>query len=122
MRTLLLFTLGVCLAAQDAPVALSIDQAVARAIERYAAVRVSAAEVAAAAHGIQLARTAYLPQTDFIAQLNRSTRNNVFGMLLPQTVIAPISGPPLAENSMTNVWGSATGLLVSWEPVIAMWC
>ena len=116
MRTFLLFTLGAGLAAQDAPVALSIDQAVARAMERYAAVRVSAAEVAAAAQGIELARTAYLPQTDFIAQLNRSTRNNVFGMLLPQTVIAPISGPPLAENSMTNVWGSATGLLVSWEP------
>jgi len=95
---------------------LTIDQAVARALDRYGAVRVSNEQVAAASHAIALARTAWLPQADFVSQLNRATRNNVFGMLLPQTVIAPISGPPLAENSMTNVWGSATGFLVSWEP------
>lgn len=112
MRILWLTLCTTSLAAQ----ALPIDQAVARAIDRYGAVRVSAEQVAAASHGIALARTAYLPQADYVAQLNRATRNNVFGMLLPQTVIAPISGPPLAENSMTNVWGSATGLLVSWEP------
>ena len=115
MRKLLL-AFAVSVAAQDGVPGLAIDQAVARAIDRYAAVRVSAEQVAAAAHGIQMARTAYLPQADYIVQLNRATRNNVFGMLMPQSVIAPISGPPLAENSMTNVWGSATGLLVSWEP------
>ena len=116
MRGFLIFLFMAGAAAQEAGRGLGIDGAVARAIDRYGAVRVSAEQVAAAAHGIQLARTAYLPQADYIAQLNRATRNNVFGMLLPQGVIAPISGPPLAENSMTNVWGSATGLLVSWEP------
>ena len=35
----------------------------------------------AAAAGIQLARTAYLPEVDALAQMNRATRNNVFGML-----------------------------------------
>ena len=103
-------------AAALAQSALTIDEAVARAISQYAGVRVSAEQAAAAAHQIQLARTAFLPQADFLAQVNRATRNNIFGMLLPQSVIAPISGPPLAENSMTNVFGSATGILVSWEP------
>lgn len=103
-------------AAVSAQEPITIDQAVALALGKYAAVRVSTEQAAAAAHQIQLARTAFLPQADFLAQLNRATRNNVFGMLLPQSVIAPISGPPLAENSMTNVFGSATGVLVSWEP------
>src|SRR6185295_12071404 len=48
--------------------------------------------------------------------INRATRNNVFGMLLPQSIIPSISGPPLHENNLTNVWGTAVGFLVSWEP------
>ncbi len=70
----------------------------------------------AAAAGVQLARTAYLPKGDFLAQVNRATRNNVYGMLMPNPVIAPISGPPLPANAGTNVWGAATGFLISWEP------
>ena len=35
---------------------------------------------------------------------------------MPQPVIAPISGPPVTENSATSVFGSAVGLLVNWEP------
>ena len=42
--------------------------------------------------------------------------NNVFGMLLPQPVIPSISGPVPGRNALTNVWGSAVGALVSWEP------
>ncbi|MBY0507412.1 MAG: TolC family protein [Bryobacteraceae bacterium] len=94
----------------------TVDQAVATALERYAAVRVSSEKVTEAAQAIQLARTAYLPQADFLAQANRATRNNVFGMILPQSTLPGISGPPLAENSLTNVWGTAVGFLVSWEP------
>jgi len=94
----------------------TVDQAVATALEKYAGVRVSSEKVTEAAQAINLARTAYLPQADFLAQANRATRNNVFGMLLPQSTLPGISGPPLAENSMTNVWGTAVGFLVSWEP------
>jgi outer membrane protein len=94
----------------------TVDQAVAVALEKYAGVRVSSEKVTEAAQAINLARTAYLPQADFLAQANRATRNNVFGMLLPQSTLPGISGPPLAENSMTNVWGTAVGFLVSWEP------
>jgi len=94
----------------------SLEQAVAQAVARYPSVRVSQEQVAAAAAGIQLARTAYLPRVDAIAGVNRATRNNTFGLLLPSQVIAPISGPVLGTNDLTNVWGSTAGFLASWEP------
>lgn len=115
MRVFVLVTLFVAsfvLAA--APITL--HQAVEQSVEKYPAVRVSLEQVSAAAAGVQLARTSFLPKADFLSQVNRATRNNVFGMLLPQSTIAPISGPPLAANSITNVWGTAAGFLVSWEP------
>jgi outer membrane protein len=101
--------------AQSAP-ALSLEQAVTQAVEHYPSVRVSREQVAAAAAGIQLARTAYLPRFDLIAGVNRATRNNTFGLLLPSQVIGPISGPVLGTNNFTNVWGSTAGFLTSWEP------
>ncbi|MGH9673134.1 MAG: TolC family protein, partial [Bryobacteraceae bacterium] len=115
MRSLTVFMLlaTVPLLAQTA---LTLEEAVRQAQEKYPSVRVSREQAAAAAAGINLARTAYLPKIDFLAQLNRATRNNVYGMLLPQSTIPSISGPPLPGNSMTNVWGAATGLLVTWEP------
>jgi outer membrane protein len=100
--------------AQQSP--LLLDQAVQQALAKYPAVRASLEQVAAAAAGINLARTAYLPRADFLGQVNRGTRNNVFGLLLPQGVIPSISGPVLGTNELTNVWGSAVGVLVSWEP------
>jgi outer membrane protein TolC len=63
-----------------------------------------------------LARTANLPRADLVGQVNRSTHNNVFGMLFPQGLIPSISGPVLGTNSMSSVWGSAVGMLVQWEP------
>lgn len=95
---------------------LTLEQAVAQATSKYPAVLASLEQVAAAAAGINLARTSYLPHADFMAQMNRATHNNVFGMLLQQQVISPISGPVLRTNSLDNVWGSAVGALVSWEP------
>jgi outer membrane protein len=96
--------------------ALSLEQAVTQAIARYPSVRVSQEQVAAAAAGIQLARTAYLPRVDAIAGVNRATRNNTFGLLLPSQSIAPISGPVLGTNDLSNVWGSMAGFLATWEP------
>jgi outer membrane protein len=48
--------------------------------------------------------------------VNRATHNNVFGMVPPQSIIPSISGPVLGTNSLSNVWGTAVGSLVSWEP------
>jgi outer membrane protein len=105
---------GLKMVAQPAP--LTIEQAVAQSLEKYPAVQVSLEQVSAAAARISLARTSYLPRAEFLGQVNRATHNNVFGLLLPQSVISPISGPVLGTNSADSVWGSAVGGLVSWEP------
>src|SRR3954467_14373828 len=95
---------------------LTITQAVETALRNYPSVKVSQEQIAAAAAGIQLARTAYLPRIDGLAQVNRATRNNIFGMLLPQSVIPSISGPVLGTNNLGTAWGSAIARLVTWEP------
>src|SRR5258708_28588348 len=108
---------GSCLlaAAQNSPPdALTLAQAVEKASKNYPSVRVSQEQINAAAAGIRLARTAYLPRVDGVAQVNRATRNNIFGMLLPQNVIPSISGPVLGTNNFGSAWGSAIGGLVSW--------
>jgi outer membrane protein TolC len=95
---------------------LTISQAVEGALRNYPAIRVSQEQLSAAAAGIQLARTSYLPRVDLLAQANRATRNNIFGLLLPQNVIPSMSGPVIGSNNFGTAWGSAAGVLVSWEP------
>jgi len=104
--------------AQQTPPAdgLTIAQAVDSALRNYPSVQVSQEQINTAAAGIQLARTAYLPRVDALGQVNRATRNNVFGLLLPQGVIPSISGPVLGTNNFGTAWGSALGALVTWEP------
>jgi outer membrane protein len=103
-------------AQQAAPTSLTIRQAVENAVKNYPSITVSQEQINAAAAGIDLARTAYLPRVDSIAQVNRATRNNVFGLLFPQNVIPSISGPVIGSNNFGTVWGSAIGGLVTWEP------
>jgi outer membrane protein len=100
--------------AQQPP--LTIDRAVQQALDKYPAIRSSVEQVSAAAAAIRLARTAYLPRADFLGQVNRGTHNNILGLLLPQSVISPITGPALGTNTFGSVWGTAVGSLVSWEP------
>jgi outer membrane protein TolC len=94
----------------------TLREAVSSALDRYPATRVSVERMSAAASAINLAKTTYLPRLDFTAQANRATRNNVFGMLLPQGGVPGISGPVLGTNGLGSVWGSAAGLQVFWEP------
>jgi outer membrane protein len=98
------------------PAGLTLSQAVEGALRNYPSIRVSQEQINAAAAGIQLARTAYLPRAETLAQVNRATRNNVFGLLFPQSVIPSISGPVLGTNNFGTAWGSAAGVLVTWEP------
>jgi outer membrane protein len=100
--------------AQSPPITL--PQAVQLSLEKYPEVRAASAQAAAAGEGIDLARKGYLPRLDMLAQVNRASRNNVFGMLLPQSVIPSMSGPVLGIDDSAGVWGSAVGVLVSWEP------
>jgi outer membrane protein TolC len=105
-----------CLAQTTSPNPLTLAQAVDLALKNYPSIRVSQEQMNAAAAGIRLARTAYLPRVDALAQENRATRNNVFGLLLPQSVIPSMSGPVIGSNNTGTVWGSALGALASWEP------
>jgi outer membrane protein TolC len=109
---------GAFLSAQQPapPATLSIAQAVEAALRNYPSIRVTQEQMNAAAAGIRLAQTAYLPRIDGMGQVNRATRNNVFGLLLPQSVVPSISGPVLGTNNLGTVWGSAAGVLLTWQP------
>jgi outer membrane protein TolC len=95
---------------------LNFEQAVELALKNYPAISAAQAQRQAAEAGVELARTNYLPRADMLWQQNRATRNNVFGLLLPQSVIPGISGPQLDSASLSSAWGSAGGLMLSWEP------
>jgi outer membrane protein len=104
------------LAQQAATAPLAIGQAVDNALRNYPSITVSQEQINEAAAAIDLARTAYVPRVDSLVQINRATRNNVFGLLLPQSVIPSMSGPVIGTNNFGTVWGSAIGGLVTWEP------
>jgi outer membrane protein TolC len=104
------------LLAGASPAQLTLPQAVESSLKNYPSIRVSQEQFNAASAAIQLARTAYLPKLDALAQANRATRNNVFGLLLPQSVIPSMSGPVIGSNNFGSVWGSAIGGFVTWEP------
>jgi outer membrane protein TolC len=115
MKCLVLLAAASVLSAQTAPDPLTFSAAVRKAAANYVSVRVSQEQLTAARAGVNLARTAYLPRIDALAQVNRATHNNVYGLLLPQSVIPSISGPVLPSIA-GNVWGNAVGVFVSWEP------
>jgi len=95
---------------------LTIVQVVQDAEQNYPAIHVSEQDLNAAVANIRLARTAYLPRLDGIVEINRATRNNVFGTLFPQNTLPSMSGPVIGTNNSGSVWGSATGLLINWQP------
>jgi outer membrane protein len=95
---------------------LTITQVVQDAQQNYPTIHVSEQELNAAIANIRLARTSYLPRLDGIVEVNRATRNNVFGTLLPQSILPSMSGPVIGTNNAGSVWGSATGLLINWQP------
>lgn len=93
-----------------------LEEAVNFALQHYPVIRASMERLAAAKAGVGLAQTNYLPRADALWQVNRASRNNIFGLLLPQNTIPSVSGPVLSSTSNQGVWGSAAGLLFSWEP------
>ena len=95
---------------------LTITEVVQDAQQNYPAIHVSEEELNAAVANIRFVRTSYLPRLDGIVAINRATRNNVFGTLLPQSILPSMSGPVIGTNNGGSVWGSATGLLVNWQP------
>jgi len=99
------------------PPALTLADALQFAVDHYPAVRVAIEQVQSSTAGVQVARAAYLPRLDALWQTNRATVNNVTGLLLPQSVIPGISGPPLPASAGASAWGTAAGAFFSWELV-----
>src|SRR5260221_9624410 len=119
-----IFSLALCkpapaqsLSAEQAKKVCPLEHSLDFALKNYPAVRASLERVRAAEAGVGLARTNYLPRADMVWQANRATDNNITGLLLPQSIIAPISGPVPVSTSNQSAWGSAAGLLFSWEPL-----
>lgn len=99
------------------PQMLTLDQAIQYADDHYPAIKAALEQVNASTAEVDIARAAYLPRLDSVWQSNRATANNIFGQLLPQSVIPSLTGPVLPGTSGQSVWGSATGALFSWEAV-----
>ena len=95
---------------------IGLNDVIQSALRDYPQIRISQEELNVSIADIRQARTAYLPRADALLQANRATRNNVYGTLLPQSTIPSISGPVINSNNAGSVWGSAVGVLVSWQP------
>ncbi len=92
----------------------TVQEAVNYAMSNYPAVRAAIQRYVAARAGVGLATTSYLPNISMVWQDNRATRNNIAGLLLPQSVIPNPSGTVLPESGR-SFWGSGTGVLFSYE-------
>jgi outer membrane protein TolC len=101
----------------DAPQALTLEDALKYAVNHYPSVRAAVEQVNVSSADVRVARAGYLPRLDSLWQMNRGTANNIFGQVLPQSVIPAMSGPVLPSTSSESVWGSAVGALFSWEPI-----
>lgn len=115
--SIFILSLSLSVRAQEQAVApVRLSAVVETALQNYPAIRAAQANAQAADAGVDLARTALQPKVDFLWQQNLGSRNNVFGVLLPQAVIPAIPGPVLGTASFASAFGNATGILVSYEP------
>ena len=99
------------------PQVFTLEEVLQYAVEHYPTVKAAVEQVNAATAGVSVATAGYLPRLDSLWQSTRATANNIFGQVLPQSVIPAMSGPVLPSASSQSVWGSATGALFSWEPM-----
>jgi outer membrane protein len=97
------------------PLRFTLPEAIQYAEDHYPSIKAALAQVDASAASVDVARAAYLPRVDTLWQSNRGTANNVFGQVLPQSVIPALTGPVLPLSSSQSVWGSAAGALLSWD-------
>ncbi len=95
---------------------LTLKAAVDLSARNFPAIQGSLAAVAAAESAVDLAKTAYLPQAEMRLGVNWATRNNVFGLTFPNGVLPGISGPVQEVSTITSVFGSSAGVLLSYEP------
>src|SRR5438045_182692 len=85
--------------AEIAPQTFTLEQALQYALDHYPTVRAALEQVNASSANVTVAKAAYYPRFDSLWQTNRATANNIFGQLLPQSVLPSISGPVLSSAS-----------------------
>ena len=95
--------------------AIPLSEAVQMAASNYPALKAKALQVEAIKKNIQVVNNTGLPSLDASYQMNYATYNNITGMAYPGYLV-PISGPPSKDNNLGGVFGSATGLLLNWQP------
>lgn len=120
LLSLLIVLPGTCLSApQEASKqparSFTVQEAVSYAMANYPGVQAAIQRYESARAGVGLAATNYLPSVSLLWQDNRATRNNIAGVLLPQSVIPNPSGSVLPESGR-SFWGSGTGVLFNYEP------
>ena len=95
---------------------LTLDQAVDFGLTNSPAVRASMERALASKEGVSLSPYDVLAaHRSALAIQSRHAKQHLWS-LFPQTVVPPISGPALSSTSDRGVWGSAAGILISWEP------
>jgi len=103
-------------AAEAIPRPLTLEQVIAIATMNYPAIRAAQAQQKAANSVVEVAKTAFLPRTDILWQIDRATANNVLGLTLPQSVVPSVTGSILPADATRSAWNSTGGALLSWQP------
>jgi outer membrane protein len=101
---------------QNTTVPKTIKELLQLAEANYPLLKSKALDAQAAQKGLDISKSTIIPSLDASYQLNYATYNNITGMAWPQFLV-PISGPPSISNNMNGVFGSATSLLVNWQPL-----
>ncbi|HEY9678530.1 MAG TPA: TolC family protein [Drouetiella sp.] len=94
----------------------SLSFAIETALKNYPTLRRSRAVLNRSSSGVKLAKTAYLPSFDILAQELRTTTNNIAGSIFPQTlnVIPTQTGPANDTSKMSSVFANNYGMNFSW--------
>ncbi len=98
------------------PATLTLDEVIATAEANYPAIKAAQSQQRAAQNAIGVAKTAYLPRTDILWQIDRATANNILGLMLPQATVPSVTGTVLPADATRSAWNSTGGALVSWQP------
>ena len=84
-------------------------------IANYPTIRASQLRTNAAQTAISYEQRDLIPRLSLSYQANLATHNNIAGMYYPGFIM-PISGPVREENNYRTFAGSATSLLLTWNP------
>ncbi|WP_178372170.1 TolC family protein [Chitinophaga jiangningensis] len=104
------------LALSQLPAHTSLKELLQLATTNYPLLKSREWEVKAAQKAVATSKQTLIPSLDAAYQVNYATYNNITGMAAPQFFV-PISGPPSATNQYDGVFGSATSLLLNWQPL-----